>query len=518
MNPTDPMEKLIKQLRYEARSEAQDRILEKAYGAMEEMKTSAPAPGRPRIWRITMNTKTGKLALAAAAILIVLGGITLWPSGNPETGQWWLGPPAAWGQEILDSLGSIQAVVYRQRSGFSSEYGSTTMSPGWEKRYNAQDRYRRDRYDDGVHIMNTQWVVPDGNGIEMMEVSYEYECWFAEHDEAYGFIESIVERMRGYVDLLDRADRLLETEVFDGHKCVGFEIGAARYGDNPEGRFDRIWFDVETKLPMRIERHGITLDYDPGRTMILIHDQFEYFAEVPADLFVPEIPEGYLNAHPDEVRAARNAKTKGEMVFAEVPEGLKDTIVSALKTVETGTYRKSHVLTAFSGAAWREDDYSDASLARTTWFVLEGKSPEGPFEPRDSSVVAETNVDFQKKTFRVIEHTGSSQPRHLMRSILFVVGLLDRADYFYEAVEIDDVPCFGFDISAKKYGDNPDGMLHRAWFDAETDLPVRMEFEFVSESSGRKVIQVKDQFEWNPALPDDFFAPQIPPDFTPAAD
>jgi hypothetical protein len=506
------MEDLVKQLRYETSAEARERILGKACGAMDDMATSASATGRPRVWRITMNTKTGRCALAAAVLLIVLGGITLWPSGDPETGQWWLGPPAAWGQEILRSLDRIQAVVYQQRSGRTNDYGPPTMSTGWEKRYNARDRYRRDRYDDGVHIMNTQWVVPDDDGLKMIEVSYEHECWFSEHNQAYGFMESMIEQMRWYVALLDRADRILETEIFDGHECVGFEVSAVKYGDNRKGRFDLVWFDVETKLPLRIEHHGIALD--PGRKLILIYDQFEYFAEVPANLFLPGIPDGYVNAHPDEIRKAREVETKGKMVFAEVPKGLRDKVVAALQTVETGRYRRGNVRATFSGAAWREDHYSGAGLERTHWLMLEGESPEGPFEPQGSSVVVATTVDYEQGTFRVVEHAASSQPRHPMREILRIVGLLDRADTFDEDIEIEGMACFGFEISAKKYGDNPDGAFHRAWFDAATHLPVKMEVEWPRSNGGGTSTAVKDQFEWDPVLPGDFFVPQIPPSFT----
>lgn len=517
MTAHDPMEDLVRDVRYQLDPAAKGRILEKACGAMDEMQTPALAPNRPRIWRIPMSSKPKKFALAAAVILIVLGGITLWPFGHTEAGQWWLGPPAAWGQEILQSLDRIQAVVYRQRAGYTSDYGSPEMSKGYEIRFNAKDRYRRDRYDDGVHIMNTQWVVPDGNGIQMIEVSYEYECWFSERDEAYGFMESMVDRMRWYVDLLDKADRFLEPETFDGHECVGFEIGASKYGDNRDARFDRIWFDVKTKLPMRIERHGIHTNYDPGRKLTLIHDQFEYFAEVPSDLLVPEIPDGYINARPDEVRTARDAQTKGEMVFADVPPGLKEKIVATLETVETGVYREGNVVTSFSKQVWRQDTYSDTGLAQTVWFTLEGASLEGPLEARKDAVLTETSEDLRERTFRVIQHTDSP-PRHPMRNILFVVGLLDRADRFYRSAEVDGVACFGFEVSAKKYGDNPDGMLHRVWFDAATYLPVRMEFVWPANGTRGTHTDVKNRFEWNPVLPEDFFVPDIPADFTLATD
>ena len=92
MTRNDPVEELIRDLRYKLAPEAKDRILERACGAMDEIKTPAPAFGRPRMWRMTMNSKAGKCALAAAVILIVLGGITLWPFARTATGPWWLGP------------------------------------------------------------------------------------------------------------------------------------------------------------------------------------------------------------------------------------------------------------------------------------------------------------------------------------------------------------------------------------------------------------------------------------------
>jgi hypothetical protein len=132
--------------------------------------------------------------------------------------------------------------------------------------------------------------------------------------------------------------------------------------------------------------------------------------------------------------------------------------------------------------------------------------------------VTETSVNLQQKTFRVVEHAESSPPRHPMRDILFVVGWLDRADHFYEREDVDAVTCFGFDVSAKKYGDNPDGALHRVWFDAATNLPVRMEFVWPHDDGTGTSVTVTDQFQWDPNLPADLFVPQIPADFALAGD
>lgn len=514
MRPNDLLESMLAKLRYTTTPERRRETLEKIYREMDQPHEETPATGRLGIWRLTMNTRTGRLALAAAVILIVLGGVTFWPLGNGDNGKWWLGPQAAWGQELLDSLDKVEAVVYRQRSGHAGTFSPAEMSVGWEKRYNAKDRYRRDRYDDGVNIMNTQWVFRDGNDLRMMEVSYEYECYFERMNEAYGFVEDFVEWMRSYVRLLEKADRRLDTEVFDGRECVGFEISAARYGDNPKGRFDRIWFDVETKLPARIESHGLDFGLNAGQPMVIIHDQFEYYAQVPADLFTPVIPQDYINAHPDDVRAARDNQVKGEMVYAQVPGDLRGQVVAALTSVETGSYREGDRRVCFSKGAWRVDrsDGSEQPLL-TQWWVVQGQLPEGPFELKDAVGLTETVVDFTTQTYRVTEHGGRALPRHPMANILFVAGLIDRADRFHESGQIDGVECFGFDVSAKKYGDNPDGAIHRIWFDAATALPVHMETHWPQRDGSGTLTTILDQFEWNPALPEDSFTPLIPPGF-----
>ena len=304
MNTNDPMEDFVKQLRYEPSPEARQRILAKADEAMDELATSAPVRGRLRLWSITTDMKTGRLALAAAVILIVLGGITFWPAGGPDASQWWLASPAAWGQEILTALGNIKCVTFRQQFVDMAPDGSEARSGTWMIRYVSQDSYRNDIYD-GDFLREIQWYIPDGNGTLHHSVRFDLGSYFTHSGEGSFGNRDPVERMRLMVARLDRADRLLGEKVFEGRKCVGFEISASKYGDNPADWIDCIWFDVETKLPVRIEEHGrIATGYSES-TYYTIQDQFDYQSDVPADTFIPVIPEGFIHAHPDEIRAAR---------------------------------------------------------------------------------------------------------------------------------------------------------------------------------------------------------------------
>ncbi len=55
----------------------------------------------------------------------------------------------------------------------------------------------------------------------------------------------------------------------------------------------RIWFSVDTKLPVRMEFEPWPEDA-PKKT-IDVFDQFEWNAELAPDLLVPEIPRGFTS-------------------------------------------------------------------------------------------------------------------------------------------------------------------------------------------------------------------------------
>ena len=267
---------------------------------------------RPRqhiLWGHILESRITKLAAAAVIIIAILGGVNFWPNGNGE--QWWLGPPAAWGQEILAALDTIKGVTCREQTVIVMADGARHTSSTWDVFYVSHDSYRRDIYD-GDFLREIQWYVPDGNDMIQHYIRFDLKCYGASrHKGSFGDHDP-VERMRFYVRLLDEADELLGEEVIEDRNCVGFEIRAGKYGDNPEHWVDRIWFDVETKLPVRIEMHGRPVTDHPEKTFTTVQDQFDYNPELPADTFIPqEAPEGFINAHPDEIRASREKEQEG---------------------------------------------------------------------------------------------------------------------------------------------------------------------------------------------------------------
>ncbi|MEN6334435.1 MAG: hypothetical protein ABFE01_09255 [Phycisphaerales bacterium] len=249
-----------------------------------------------------MKTATGKLALAAATILIVLGGVTFWPFGGSNAGKWWLGSPAALGRELLTALDRVKAVTCREQMVFVGDDGSEHTSSTWTRFYVSKDSYRRDIYD-GNSLREIQWYIPDGNDMIQTGVRFDLKCYGAvRHKGSFGDVDP-VERMRSCVGRMDKAQRLLEDRVINGRACVGFEIQTAGEGDDAKNRIGRLWFDVETKLPMRIELSGLPVTGDPKCALTLAQDQFDYAPQLLPDTFIPmEPPADFVNAHPDELQ------------------------------------------------------------------------------------------------------------------------------------------------------------------------------------------------------------------------
>ena len=301
MRPAEKIESLIKKSRYKASTEAYDKALGSFLQAVDAYEKQNPALTEPNIWRIIMKSKITKAAAAAVIALVVLGGISFWPGGS-DSGKWWLGPPKVWAQEILAELGTIKAVTCREQRVFIMSNGSEHTSMTWDILYVSSDSYRRDIYD-GDFLREIQWYVPDGDGMLQHSVRYDLKSYFTQtHEGSFGNYDP-VDRMRFLVGLLDEADRLLGEEVIDGYNCVGFEISASKYGDNPSDWIDCIWFDTQTKLPVRIDEAGRPVTNRPDTTTTVIKDQFDYNPDLSADTFIPVTPEGFIFGHPDDIRA-----------------------------------------------------------------------------------------------------------------------------------------------------------------------------------------------------------------------
>lgn len=276
--------------------------------AKRPVRTSAP-DGRTAV----VHRRWVRWLPAAAVLVIVTGGLSFFsraPQPGVPASPWWLGPTAAWAAQVDAAVAqaAIKGITCREQTVFVAADGSTHTSSTWDTFCMSHDSYRRDIYDGSVK-RETQWYVPDANGLTVFtSVRFDTRTYstdgpgtdsFGQHDP--------VQRMRFFTGLLDKADRRWGPEMIDGRACAGFEIRASQYGSNPDTWVNRIWFDVETMLPARIEMAGL-LASDGTGTITIVQDHFDYAPELPADTFVPRVPEGFTPCdHPDILLKVRQA-------------------------------------------------------------------------------------------------------------------------------------------------------------------------------------------------------------------
>lgn len=298
------IEQRIRQLNDTTSAELDQRVLAKAKSTLIESGMTSTTSAGSQAWRFATQKTLLKPGLAAASLLILCGTFTLWPSHEALERQWWLAPSAAWGQDILAALETIKGVTCRERTTSVMADGSEHVSSTWNRLYVSRDSYRRDIHDGDV-LREIQWYIPDANGTRQTSIRFDLNSYFAEVGKGRFGNTDPVDRMRAYVGYLDRANALLGEKVIDGHPCVGFEISASQYGDNPEHWADRIWFDVDTKLPVLLEKKGRPVTGHPDWSFTTRQDQFDYDPNLPADTFIPWIPDGYIHAHPDDINGSR---------------------------------------------------------------------------------------------------------------------------------------------------------------------------------------------------------------------
>ena len=129
MRPAENIEKLINKLEVEPRAEASQRNINDAHAAHQKVIRSTHL--KSNLWEIFLKSKMIKYSAAAVILLIILGGINFWPLNNSGRKQWWLGPSAVWGRDIITELNNIETLIYRQQAVFVSPYGSTHVSGTW---------------------------------------------------------------------------------------------------------------------------------------------------------------------------------------------------------------------------------------------------------------------------------------------------------------------------------------------------------------------------------------------------
>lgn len=234
-----------------------------------------------------MNSQVTKFAAAAVILIVALLVVHHLP-GN--------GTSVAWG-DVVKKLGHIQTFRYRQRNIRTSDARSqgftfvsereeiVSCSKQWGRR---SDSYRNGELSLSTIInlaQETQTTLFYGMKRYSVYPVRAVEHW--QRDDPH----RMVIRCIGKADATYELGRAIIEDVV----CEGIEIRDPNVftwsPEIPEEFAMRIWVDVETELPVWIEKEFRM----PGRSYrtLRIMDQFEWNVQGDPNLFVPNVPSNY---------------------------------------------------------------------------------------------------------------------------------------------------------------------------------------------------------------------------------
>ncbi|MBA7626311.1 hypothetical protein ES703_33757 [subsurface metagenome] len=287
MQPADDIRNVFKQAELGVNEQPDEQVFEQMLQAQQESLRSRHADQNK--WRIVMKNPITKMSVAAVVIVgCFLGHLLLQGTDSGIA----LG-------DVLDQMNRIKAYMYQINST------TTDLQTGQLKRETQGTCLISEDY--GIKY-STETVDPNGSNIPLREnytLLHEKTAITVFHDKKQylqvEFNEDIFdEKKKGASDprymvqqLMDCNHISLGQSTLEGIKVECFQTTDPKYHWGMLGSLDvKLWVDVQTKLPVRLE---IASQYEDKYQSHIVIEDFQWDLVVDATEFEPNIPQDYTS-------------------------------------------------------------------------------------------------------------------------------------------------------------------------------------------------------------------------------
>ena len=287
-------------------AQATSRVLERVRQTLVQ-KESLQA--RKSFWRIIMDNRWSKPAVAAAVILAVAIGLNL--IGGRHMGG------VAWSQ-LLENVQQTRSYIHRTLLTISAS-GRPEAEYEFVVYRSLDYGMRRDAYKDGK-LVSRLYISRDAERcVEVLPDEKKYV--------KAKFSEAQLAEIRDKNDprelvrlLMDFEHTDLGTETIEGRVCEGIAVDDPRFGRMlfEEGT-GRLWADIESALPVLMEFEGTSAG-GSIRTRVVL-DQFRWGAGLTDADFEPNIPDDYTVMAEVDLSPGDETVVKALRVFAKITGG-----------------------------------------------------------------------------------------------------------------------------------------------------------------------------------------------------
>jgi hypothetical protein len=271
--------------------------------------TESSASKRPQnVWRTIMKSRITKLAAAAVIIIAVLIGVNQF-SGSID------GASVAWA-DVIKKVEKAKTVTFRLKTRMTGVPDSEIMVYDSSEYGSRLDLYVGGKItsriygpkDENVSIM----VIPEAKTYTRMSFTEEQREQMAEREKD----------PREFVKLFMSVEHIeLGRKTIDGVEVEGLEVDSPKVGGGMfESAIGRLWVDVKTELPVRMEIEGVSGGGKIQTKMVM--EEFNWDEELDAGEFEPDIPaDCILQTETKMSDVNEDEMIKGLQFFAQLTDG-----------------------------------------------------------------------------------------------------------------------------------------------------------------------------------------------------
>lgn len=240
------------------------------------------------VWRTIMKSRIPRLAAAAVIIVSVLIGIGVIGNGT--------GIALA---DVLDRIMDISSFAYKLKVHIPDNFQGPAGKPrDIQMRALVSEEYgmRMDVYDDKNgqnRLAARSYVLLKEQKMVSLLVKQKKYLRYDLSDDMWKEMEKESRNPRAIIEQFVNSPYTdLGHDVIDGVKVIGYESKDVSITGEDFGRtIARLWVDIKTKLPVRVEVQGFTKD---GKSaMDIVTHEFEWGVDIYPEDFKPVIPSDY---------------------------------------------------------------------------------------------------------------------------------------------------------------------------------------------------------------------------------
>ncbi len=278
MRPSENIEKLIKNINIDTNAKIDEAVLGEVVEVFEKSKDKKTSATEQNIGRIIMKSKITKIAAAAVIIVAVILVLTI--TGGREIAS------VSWA-EVIEKVEQIPALSFDMTTEITYPENEKLTIPS--ENYVAGDYGSKSILYMNGEVFVVKYKLPKKKVAYQIRTKDKTYFRFDLSDEQAAK-EQDTDDPRTWLKMILSGDytNLGHTKINDidveGIECSDPEIMG---GGN---RIMRLWVDVETSLPVRIEVEAEQMEAGQKRPHKFVMENFQWDVELDESVFEPNIP------------------------------------------------------------------------------------------------------------------------------------------------------------------------------------------------------------------------------------